>query len=137
MHFVPATNPLGSDHWELMTMASSKASSGTIDELWRYPVKSMGGERLEVAHLAHSGLGGEHPAPAAGRRSLPPSISAQRGVRKASTWTPADRGIAGGTGATLTLMPTHFIVDEGIEASVNGEKVFSRRWLNRIPRDGN
>jgi len=34
-------------------------------------------------------------------------------------------------------MPTHFIVDEGIEASVNGEKVFYRRWLNRIPRDGN
>lgn len=59
MHFVPATNPLGPDHGELMTMTSSKASSGTIDELWRYPVKSMGGERLEVAHLAHSGLGGD------------------------------------------------------------------------------
>jgi len=39
--------------------------------------------------------------------------------------------------ATLTSTPTHFIVDEGIEASLNGEKVFSRRWLNRIPRDGN
>ena len=39
--------------------------------------------------------------------------------------------------ATMTSTPTHFIVDEGIEGSLNGEKVFERRWLNRIPREGN
>lgn len=39
--------------------------------------------------------------------------------------------------ATMTSTPTHFIVDDGIEASLNGEKLFARRWLNRIPRNGN
>lgn len=39
--------------------------------------------------------------------------------------------------ATMTSTPTHFIVDEGIEASLNDEKVFARRWFNRIPREGN
>ncbi len=39
--------------------------------------------------------------------------------------------------ATMTSTPTHFVVDEGIEASLNDEKVFARRWLNRIPREGN
>ncbi|MFM8518583.1 MAG: CocE/NonD family hydrolase [Nevskiaceae bacterium] len=39
--------------------------------------------------------------------------------------------------ATMTSTPTHFIGDEGIEASLNDEKVFARRWFNRIPREGN
>lgn len=32
---------------------------GTVAELWRYPVKSMGGERLERAHAGHRGLAGD------------------------------------------------------------------------------
>ena len=39
--------------------------------------------------------------------------------------------------AVMTSTPTHFIVDEGIEATLNGEKFFARRWFNRIPRNGN
>ncbi|MCA9771728.1 MAG: MOSC N-terminal beta barrel domain-containing protein, partial [Myxococcales bacterium] len=32
---------------------------GTIAELWRYPVKSMGGERIDVARLDRKGLVGD------------------------------------------------------------------------------
>ena len=39
--------------------------------------------------------------------------------------------------ATMTSTPTHFVVDEGIEATLNDEKIFARRWFNRIPRNGN
>ncbi len=39
--------------------------------------------------------------------------------------------------ATMTSTVTHFIIDEGIAATLNGEKVFARRWFNRIARNGN
>lgn len=39
--------------------------------------------------------------------------------------------------ATLTSTPKHFIVDEGIEAWHNAEKIFSRRWKKKIKRIGN
>ncbi len=32
---------------------------GTLSQLWRYPVKSMGGERLEVARLSSRGIPGD------------------------------------------------------------------------------
>ena len=32
---------------------------GTVQELWRYPVKSMGGERIEQATLGAAGLPGD------------------------------------------------------------------------------
>jgi MOSC domain-containing protein len=32
---------------------------GTVSEIWRYPVKSMGGERLESCLIAESGLEGD------------------------------------------------------------------------------
>ena len=32
---------------------------GTIAELWRYPVKSMGGERLDAAALSWRGIPGD------------------------------------------------------------------------------
>ena len=32
---------------------------GTVAELWRYPVKSMGGERVEASDVADSGLAGD------------------------------------------------------------------------------
>ena len=31
----------------------------TVAELWRYPVKSLGGERLGVAELSDNGIGGD------------------------------------------------------------------------------
>lgn len=34
-------------------------SGGRIGQIWRYPVKSMGGERLAEAHLAANGLQGD------------------------------------------------------------------------------
>ena len=34
-------------------------SAGRIGQIWRYPVKSMGGERLTDAHLAANGLQGD------------------------------------------------------------------------------
>lgn len=34
-------------------------SLGTLKELWRYPVKSMGGERIEAGVLNNSGLAGD------------------------------------------------------------------------------
>ena len=38
---------------------------------------------------------------------------------------------------TMTSTPTEFIVEEGIEAWHNGEKIHAARWSNRIRRDGN
>ena len=38
---------------------------------------------------------------------------------------------------TMTSTPREFIVEEGIEATLNGEKLFARRWFNRVPRNGN
>ena len=32
---------------------------GKVLEIWRYPVKSMGGQRLETARIGHSGLAGD------------------------------------------------------------------------------
>lgn len=32
---------------------------GSIGELWRYPVSSMGGERLEAAEIGHGGVAGD------------------------------------------------------------------------------
>ncbi len=32
---------------------------GTVKELWRYPVKSMGGERLEEALVTPAGIAGD------------------------------------------------------------------------------
>ena len=32
---------------------------GTIQEIWRYPVKSMGGEKLPSVHLNKNGLAGD------------------------------------------------------------------------------
>jgi putative CocE/NonD family hydrolase len=38
---------------------------------------------------------------------------------------------------TMTSTPTHFIVEEGIEAWYNGERIHAQRWTHRIRRDGN
>ncbi len=32
---------------------------GTVKEIWRYPVKGMGGEQLQVSHLGEQGLNGD------------------------------------------------------------------------------
>jgi len=32
---------------------------GTVDSLWRYPVKSMGGEELEESFMGFSGVYGD------------------------------------------------------------------------------
>jgi hypothetical protein len=37
----------------------------------------------------------------------------------------------------MTSTPTHFIVEEQIEAWHNGERIHESRWKNRIRRDGN
>src|SRR5271166_1991694 len=34
-------------------------SEGRVAEIWRYPVKSMGGERLEAVQVGHGGLPGD------------------------------------------------------------------------------
>src|SRR5882757_678963 len=39
-----------------------------IAELWRYPVKSLRGERLEQAHLTRDGVEGDRVVHVAGRR---------------------------------------------------------------------
>ena len=31
----------------------------TLESIWRYPVSSMGGERLDTAEIGPSGLGGD------------------------------------------------------------------------------
>jgi uncharacterized protein len=38
---------------------SSPAHVGTLREIWRYPVKSMGGQRLQEAHVTTAGLVGD------------------------------------------------------------------------------
>ncbi|MFM7784668.1 MAG: CocE/NonD family hydrolase C-terminal non-catalytic domain-containing protein, partial [Gammaproteobacteria bacterium] len=38
---------------------------------------------------------------------------------------------------TMTSTPTEFVVEEGIEAWHDGEKIHAQRWSNRIRRDGN
>jgi predicted acyl esterase len=38
---------------------------------------------------------------------------------------------------TMTSTPTHFIVEERIEAWHNGERIHEAHWTNRIRRDGN
>ncbi|MCZ8132694.1 MAG: CocE/NonD family hydrolase [Steroidobacteraceae bacterium] len=38
---------------------------------------------------------------------------------------------------TMTSTPTHFVVEESIEAWHDGEKIHEARWSNRIRRDGN
>jgi uncharacterized protein len=35
------------------------ANQMKVSEIWRYPVKSMAGEKLETAHLSSSGIGGD------------------------------------------------------------------------------
>jgi hypothetical protein len=38
---------------------------------------------------------------------------------------------------TLTSTAVDFLVDESLEARLNDEVVFSRRWRNQVPRNGN
>ena len=44
----------------------------TVSQLWRYPVKSMGGERLEVAALTWRGMGLLPDEPMADMSEFPP-----------------------------------------------------------------
>jgi hypothetical protein len=45
--------------------------------------------------------------------------------------------VAAKVATTMTSTPTHFIVEEQIEAWHNGERIHEARWKNRIRRDGN
>src|SRR5687768_5571841 len=40
-------------------MMSTNETVGVVSELWRFPVKSMCGERIEQAELTHRGLVGD------------------------------------------------------------------------------
>jgi uncharacterized protein len=41
------------------------------------------------------------------------------------------------TDATMTSSTTEFIVDEGVEAWYNDQKIFEKRWTNSVKRNGN
>ena len=43
----------------ILPQASSAAASLRIAQLWRYPVKSLLGERLPTAHLVDDGIEGD------------------------------------------------------------------------------
>ena len=45
--------------------------------------------------------------------------------------------VAAKVATTMTSTPTHFIVEERIEAWHNGERIHEARWKHRIRRDGN
>src|SRR6266851_7224732 len=44
---------------EVSTMRSTQSVLGSIDSLWRYPVKSMMGEELNAAEVTKGGLLGD------------------------------------------------------------------------------
>lgn len=45
--------------------------------------------------------------------------------------------VAAKVATTMTSTPTHFVVEERIEAWHNGERIHEARWKHRIRRDGN
>jgi len=76
------------------------ATSVRVSELWRYPVKSMRGERVDVAELREDGVAGDrlvHVRESSGRVATSrfrPGCSGWPGrwVRTVSRWSTACRG---------------------------------------------
>ena len=92
---------------------------GEVEALFRYPVKSMGGERLEVADLGWHGLDGDRRL--AFRRAEDrggfPWLTATR-LPELILYTPQRRGPAVGGD-----LPTHVRTPEGEELAVFGQEL--------------
>ena len=61
------------------------AAMATVAEIWRYPVKSMQGERIDAAHVTDAGLAGDRgyvvvdPALGFGACAATPVVMVRRG----------------------------------------------------------
>ncbi len=41
------------------------------------------------------------------------------------------------TDVTMTSTPSHFVIEEGIEALADGVRIFAKRWNEKVERRGN
>ena len=95
---------------------------GHVEAIFRYPVKSMGGERLEVANLGWHGLHGDRRLAfrRMGDRGGFPWLSASK-LPDLLRFTP-HRSASGAQGE-LAELPTHVRTPEGEELPVFGEEL--------------
>ena len=92
---------------------------GHVEAIFRYPVKSMAGERLEVANLGWNGVDGD-------RRLAFRRVQAQTGFPWLSASTLPDLlrfAAVGREDGTQADIPTHVRTPEGKEVAVFGEEL--------------
>jgi uncharacterized protein YcbX len=101
-------------------MSDRRAEIGHVEAIFRYPVKSMAGERLEVAHLGWHGLDGDRRLAfrRIDDRSRFPWLTAGR-LPDLMLFTPYRRDGDGAQGE----LPTHVRAPEGDELPVFGEEL--------------
>lgn len=70
-------------------MTASTRTRVTVSEVWRYPVKSLRGERLDTAELTSHGISGDRIVHVAGRRGLLTGRT-RHGLLSVPAWTGPD-----------------------------------------------